>query len=1118
MQHRVWIGCLGVVFSLAVPSRAADCPGVLATNVKENSVSFDIGIRDGDTLHSWRFVDAATAQGIETSSPICSVFDMWRLTMEVSPRGPVEISGLRNGMEQIWRYDGGPRLSAAWEPNFLPALIEPWELAKPLRNVASAEAEQAWTALLELAEIHAPVSDQVWIQVERSFGLATHDHPEEGNEWFARAIDLADGEAAWMAAHIRWTQGRRGAGLTPQTSTALVEAARESWLSQGETLSTAHAHEALGGIAYGLNDFEMAEDLFLQSEGLRAEVAPNSLDRATALQNIGVTASIREDLPEAIARTDQARRILKRYRTGNQLIAASSNLSAMYGLAGQTDRQVEVGEDALRLSREIGLTGTNLAAALINLSTATVALGDLARGEALAKEAVLSAAEGSDPEILAAAHHGVAWIAEEQGNYEVAEKAYRSAIEIRESIDPPPPGLALSQVSLGIVMTDRGRLAAANEVFQRAEQYLETQAPDHFYLVVLHAGWARLLLRQGSLSEALNHSDLAVERSEGSQLGGHFTISANLLRGRVLLAMERFDAANEQADRTLALARRVAPKTAMEAQALELQGRVAFARGRWTTAAEALCLGVEILENQINRLGRAADNDVRFRSRHLSIFEGCAEATLAAGDTSSAFHVLERSRAWKTRQTLAQRGLLVTGEAKGELQARVRRLANRHDELLARLSATESADTDEEVRSQLETLNHEREELLTDIRAADPRYAEVSFPTPLDAASASKVLQPREILVAFEVTKDAILVFALDSTGELSGQRLEIDEQSLHFQVDEFLAAIETRAPSPRIHQLAALLYQDLLEPLKALPRAERLVIVADGPLLRLPWSALGHFEDRSNWRWLIEDVALFTVPSATVYAQLIERPRAATERIVAFGDATIVQPADGDPATAQLRAGAIRSLLDLRGALQPLPGIRDEIRSIERAYVGRPVEVLLGADATETRARQLDPRQRIIHFAGHAILDEENPLESGLVLATPETVDAGLDNGFLQAWEITDSLRLNADLVTLSACSTARGPELRGEGLQGLSQAFLHAGARSVLGTLWPVADRSTARLMATFYRESAAGLPRDQALRRAQLEMIRGKAATDPADELLTERGVGDWRRRQRSKPPRH
>jgi CHAT domain-containing protein len=140
-------------------------------------------------------------------------------------------------------------------------------------------------------------------------------------------------------------------------------------------------------------------------------------------------------------------------------------------------------------------------------------------------------------------------------------------------------------------------------------------------------------------------------------------------------------------------------------------------------------------------------------------------------------------------------------------------------------------------------------------------------------------------------------------------------------------------------------------------------------------------------------------------------------------------------------------------------------------------------------------------------LLDARFPLNSALALTLPSQRREGEENGLLQAWEIFEQVRLDADLVTLSACETALGAELAGEGLIGLTRAFHYAGARSVLASLWRVSDDSTAGLMTSVYGHLKAGVTKDEALRRGQLGAIKQPTTSAPfhwAAFTLS----GDWR----------
>jgi CHAT domain-containing protein len=216
--------------------------------------------------------------------------------------------------------------------------------------------------------------------------------------------------------------------------------------------------------------------------------------------------------------------------------------------------------------------------------------------------------------------------------------------------------------------------------------------------------------------------------------------------------------------------------------------------------------------------------------------------------------------------------------------------------------------------------------------------------------------------------------------------------------------------------------------------------------------------------------------------------------RLVVFADPALSEAAGktapeaafGDAA----RGGEGAPLARTRKGLAPLPGAREEAKAIAGIWAG-PKVVYFGPAATRERAHRLGRSVRYVHFATHALVDFRFPMESALALA-PGKAGGPLEEaaGLLPAWDIIDSMRLDADLVTLSGCETGLGPGGGGEGLVGLSRAFQIAGARTVAASLWSVSDRSTKELMTRFYRGLARGQRKDDALRSAQRALIAGEA----------------------------
>jgi len=236
-------------------------------------------------------------------------------------------------------------------------------------------------------------------------------------------------------------------------------------------------------------------------------------------------------------------------------------------------------------------------------------------------------------------------------------------------------------------------------------------------------------------------------------------------------------------------------------------------------------------------------------------------------------------------------------------------------------------------------------------------------------------------------------------------------------------------------------------------------VIVPHGILYALPFEVLAGADGRR----LIERFPISYAASASSLAFLRSEPA------VPHPAATLV--AVGNPA----------------GRLSPLPYSAAELHAVA-ALFGRHARVLEGADATEGRVRdETRGGARMLHFATHGAIDEAVPDRSGLLL----TARPPAEDGLLQTREIY-GMRMDADLVTLSACQTALGRNVTGEGVIGLTRAFYYAGARSVVASLWDVDDRSTALLMQRFYAQLGAGQPIDVALQRAKLSMLRESAAT--------------------------
>lgn len=284
-----------------------------------------------------------------------------------------------------------------------------------------------------------------------------------------------------------------------------------------------------------------------------------------------------------------------------------------------------------------------------------------------------------------------------------------------------------------------------------------------------------------------------------------------------------------------------------------------------------------------------------------------------------------------------------------------------------------------------------------------------------------------------------------------------------------------------RSNQAGVELRKQLLDPvLKDLPATvSRLLIVPDDLLHRVPLDAL----PLENGEPLIRRYAVAIVPSAAIAAHLSARRQVSqAPRILAVGDPRFAQEATADPTTETYRSAFLET-----GGLPRLAASAREARLAAR--FSPHAELRLREDASEAWLKRNDLAGfSIIHLASHALVDERTLERTALALAPGDGED-----GFISAGDLA-ILRLNADLVVLSACRTAGGVVVGGEGVQGLVAPLLSAGARSVVATMWPVGDRSTARFVEDFYRQLAAGDDVSEALRQAKLAAIaRGATAAE-------------------------
>jgi len=445
--------------------------------------------------------------------------------------------------------------------------------------------------------------------------------------------------------------------------------------------------------------------------------------------------------------------------------------------------------------------------------------------------------------------------------------------------------------------------------------------------------------------------------------------------------------------------------------------------------------------------------------------------TARGGDVPEAFHVLERVRGRTLAWVLEDRKVLTSSEGEQTVT-----LETDVSGLQTRLMQTSNATEREQLLDQL--VEYERRLGLAWARgdAANQRLPV----RPSQLAAVKRDLNQDEVLLEYVLDDPNSYCFAISANGALvrvlPAGRKEI-EKSAQAYIDEIRAKGHGTDIARRLFQL-------LLKPISETASHSRLLIAPDGILNLLPFEAL---QDDSG-QYLVKSRTISYIPSGTILDMLrrIEMPERAKKPLLAVGDVAYENQggiAKRIPSAASLQGRIDPGIFDLSGfALKDLPQTRQEVEQIS-AIAGPDAVILLGENATETTFKKEALDQfRVLHLAVHGFADTQYPERSALVLGTdPKSTDDGL----LQVREII-RLRLNAELTTLSACDTGVGKLQGQEGISNLVEAFLVAGSKSVVASLWSADDTSASALMERFYQRLAKGESASSALRNAKLDLL--------------------------------
>jgi CHAT domain-containing protein len=818
-------------------------------------------------------------------------------------------------------------------------------------------------------------------------------------------------------------------------------ALRDSFAQVGDSASLWQAQlwwaEAL--LRSGKRDSAQAalDQEMVWSKGNRAREGWTLYVRSLLLHRQGKLDSALQASTAAIAR---ARAIKDRELEARSLsvVGTVHSLSGRYRLAAaETER-------ALAVRRELKGSKRALATQLSNLGIEYRHLGRFSDAQRVFQEAVGHLAGSPSPRVGMLLQANFANLKRTTGDLDAAVDLFHESLRAAEQLGDAQ-GLVMAPAQIGSLYLERGNRAAARPYLERALEAGRQMGAAYNQLIALQA-LGRLELAEGKLDQA--SATLAAGLALADSAGfGQERSGGRVALARVAIAQKDGRAALQWADAAIAIADSLNDPAA-QFDALEVRA-AALELLRHSRAPTGYRLALELLESW---RGRLALGDLRMgvAAPRLGAYEGAIRTLLAQGRAEEALEIAERARARLLLELMAERD--ASGAARSRREELIRLVRERFEARTAVAQQDRKAALDREIAQLTDSIAAvEAEE-----RHRDPAGA-AHHPTPASLAElrAGLLVPNAAALLSFFwgdsavygwwVTADTVRAARLGSADSLSA-------------LVDFLRSTLDRPPVDELWAGAArAAYQRLIEPLAA-DAVERIFVVADGPLAHVPLEVFIPGGDAQPWG---ATRRIIYGPSASVLAALGQaRRRNVWERAVL---------AVGNPALGAGRA-PLRALVRAGMALSRdrLPYAEQEARAIGDLFRPMGADLLLGAHATMERWLAFEPaRYRYLHFAAHAEVSDRRPEETRLVLA-----GGGLDLAAIRG------LRLQSDLVTLSACETALGRRVRGEGVIGLSHAFLAAGARATLVTLWRIGDRSAADFMRDFYQELYTGPSPSEAL----------------------------------------
>ncbi len=879
--------------------------------------------------------------------------------------------------------------------------------------------------------------------------------------------------------------------LSPEQSFIIYEVAVQVAIHLREPELIGTTYYNLGRVYSASNQFSKAIVVYEKSRAY-LEQAGSRRDLVPVLSDLGATYFILEDFQEAKDYSERSLALAEKFRSTNALADATPDLygraRALQTLADINLRErdhskaVKTLQESLTLYQQLNPTEYSrdfyIAGDLMALGRVYTEVSDNFQALAYLNKAVEIVGRIKDPDMMASLRNSIGVLYTEQEDYAQARAQFDLSLEIyTEGKNQREASRVL--LNLGVIEQRQERYDAALTSFRSSLQIAkETKNSD--VTIAASEGIAVVLTAKKDFGAALEivNQNLSTAKDSGNRVR---QAELTWRLSQTYFGMKDYARATSTAESAGAMSRAShLPK--LNYLALTVLGESYAAQGKSDLAIQVLKQAVAQLESLRDEVAGYELETQLFLENKLAPYHALVDLFIQQGKPVEALLYAERAKGRVLLDVVSSTERDFSSELspsqKEEKQRLNRKIYEINDTIRKQAADSPSLDS---LYTQLDDARLQYQSFQDALYVDHPKLRlQSGITSALTSDHLTDLMQDNDTgYLEYVVANDRVSLFVL--TNDKSGSRrnmmaypIQTTPADLVLKINQFHNALAERRPD--YQSQASELFKILIQPAeKQLHDFGTICIVPDDFLWNLPFQAL--MTDSEHF--LIEKQAIYYAPSLSVLRE-INGKRSPIEKknstLIAFGNPII----DKD---------------EQRNAdLCPLPEAETEVTSIAHNFEKPNAKILIGRDATEKTFKGFASNYSLVHLATHGVIDNRHPLYSHLLLTR---TDGDVENdGRLEAREIMN-LRLNSDLVVLSACETANGRVAPGEGVMGMSWSFFVAGSRSLVISQWQVNSASTSKLMEDFYAGLGSRAQSDtkaMTLRQAALNLLKDPRYVHP------------------------